>query len=352
MVRNTEELTERAQNLLKVLVERYIQDGQPVGSRALARGAGLNLSPATIRNVMADLEENGLIFSPHTSSGRVPTVSGYRVFIDSLLTVRPLGSKEVRQIRRDLAPRDDSADLIESASSLLAKLTQMAGIVTRPRRNSNAFRHIEFLPLKGSKVLVILVTNEQEVHNRIIHASNRFTPAELQQAANFLNSMFEGRNLSDVRKRLLEDLETIHKQVNREMIDAIEMARLAFGPAEEKEDFVLTGQTNLMDFSELSNVERLRELFQAFNQKRGILHLLDQCLNADGVQIFIGEESGYRALQGCSVVSSSYSVDDERAGVLAVIGPTRMEYEKIIPVVDLTAKLLGLALNTRSLPPS
>ncbi|MGH8549440.1 MAG: heat-inducible transcriptional repressor HrcA [Methylococcales bacterium] len=351
-MRNTEDLNERAQYLLKVLVERYIQDGQPVGSRALSRGAGINLSPATIRNVMADLEENGLIVAPHTSSGRIPTVTGYRVFIDSLLTVRPLGSKAVRQMRRDLAPRDDALDLIDSASNLLARLTQMAGIVTRPRRETNAFRHIEFLPLKGLRVLVILVTNEQEVHNKIIHTSTKFSPAELQQAANILNSMFEGRNLSDLRIQLVEDLETIHKQVNREMVNAIEMAKLAFGQSDEKDDFVLTGQTNLMEFSELSNVERLRELFQAFNQKRGILHLLDQCLDADGVQIFIGEESGYHALHDCSVVSSSYSVDDQRVGVLAVIGPTRMEYEKVIPVVELTAKLLGLALNTRSLPPS
>ncbi len=351
-MRNTEELNERAQYLLKVLVERYIHDGQPVGSRALSRGAGVNLSPATIRNVMADLEEHGLIVSPHTSSGRIPTVTGYRVFINSLLTVRPLKSKAVRQIRRDLTPRDESLDLIESASNLLARLTQMAGIVTRPRRETNAFRHIDFLPLTRSRVLVILVTNEQEVHNRIIHTSTQFSPAELQQAANFLNSMFEGQDLSALRKQLLDDLETIHKQVNREMINAIEMAKLAFGPPEEKEDFVLTGQTNLMEFSELSNVNRLRELFQAFNQKRGMLHLLDQCLDADGVQIFIGEESGYRALHDCSVVSSSYTVDDERVGVLAVIGPTRMEYEKIIPVVDVTAKLLGLALNTKSSPPS
>ncbi|MGH8499446.1 MAG: heat-inducible transcriptional repressor HrcA, partial [Methylococcales bacterium] len=302
--------------------------------------------------VMADLEENGLIFAPHTSSGRIPTVTGYRLFINSLLTVRPLESKAVRQMRRDLAPRSDSLDLIESASNLLARLTQMAGIVTRPRRETNAFRHIEFLPLSGSRVLVILVTNEREVHNRIIHTASKFSPAKLQQAANFLNSMFEGHSLSDLRKKLLDDLETIHQQVNQEMINAIEMAKLAFGQTEEKEDFVLTGQTNLMEFSDLSNVERLRGLFQAFNQKRGILHLLDQCLDADGVQIFIGEESGYRALQDCSVVSSSYTVDDERVGVLAVIGPTRMEYEKVIPVVDLTAKLLGSALNTRSSPPS
>lgn len=348
---NPDDLTERAQHLLKVLVERYIHDGQPVGSRALARGAGINLSPATIRNVMADLEEHGLIFSPHTSSGRVPTASGYRVFIDSLLTVRPLESQAVIQMHRDLAQVGDARELIESASNLLARLTQMAGIVTRPRREMNSFRHIDFLPLTGTRVLVILVTNEQEVQNRIIHPSKKFSPAELQQAANFMNATFQGRELSKVRKELLSDLESIHKQVDQEMINAIEMAKLAFSQTEEKDDFVLTGQTNLMDFSELSNIGRLRDLFQAFNQKQGILHLLDQCLNADGVQIFVGEESGYEAFHDCSVVSSSYTVDNERVGVLAVIGPTRMEYEKIIPVVDVTAKLLGMALNTKTAPP-
>lgn len=352
IVHNSEDLNERAQYLLKVLVERYIQDGQPVGSRALSRGTGVNLSPATIRNVMADLEENGLICSPHTSAGRIPTVNGYRLFIDSLLTVRPLESEAVNQIRRDLSPRDDSSALIASASNLLSSVTQMAGIVTLPRSESVAFRHIEFLPLSGSRVLVILVTNKQEVHNRIIHTASQFSPAKLQQAANFLNSMFEGRSLTSLRKQLVADLESIHKQVNQEMINAIEMAKLAFGPTEEKDDFVLTGQTNLMEFADLSNVGLLRQLFQAFNQKRGILHLLDQSLNAEGVQIFIGEESGYQAFNDCSVVSSSYAVDDERVGVLAVIGPTRMEYEMVIPVVDLTAKLLGAALNTKCSPPS
>lgn len=302
---------------------------------------------------MADLEENGLIRSPHTSAGRIPTVNGYRLFIDSLLTVRPLESKAVNQIRRDLAPRDDSSDLIASASNLLANFTQMAGIVTLPRRETIAFRHIEFLPLNGSRVLVILVTNEKEVHNRIIHTETPFSPSELQQAANFLNSVFEGKSLTSLRKQLVEELESLHQQMNQEMINAIQMAKLAFGGTnEEKDDFVLTGQTNLMEYAELSNVGLLRDLFQAFNQKRGILHLLDQSLDAEGVQIFIGEESGYQALNDCSVVSSSYAVDDERVGVLAVIGPTRMEYEMVIPVVDLTAKLLGAALNTESSSPS
>ncbi len=347
-MQNHEELNDRSQRLLKVLIERYIQDGQPVGSRALARGAGINLSPATIRNVMADLEDSGLIQSPHTSAGRIPTVNGYRLFIDSLLTVRPLENEAVNQFRRGLAPRDDKLALIQSASDLLSEVTQMAGIVTLPRREIIAFRHIEFLPLSGSRILVILVTNEEEVHNRIIHTSSMFSPADLQQASNLLNSMFKGQDLCDVRRQVVTDLESLHEKVNQQMIDAISMAKLAFGETGEKEDYVLSGQTNLMDCSDLSGVDVLRQLFEAFNQKRGILHLLDQCLHANGVQIYIGEESGHQALNDCSVVSSSYAVDDERVGVLAVIGPTRMEYEKVIPVVDLTAKLLGAALNNKS----
>ena len=348
---NSPDLDERAQHLLKVLIERYIQEGQPVGSRALSRGNEINLSPATIRNVMADLEDFGLVCSPHTSAGRVPTVTGYRMFIDSLLTVKPLENHAIDQLKLDLGGQVDTQNLIESAANLLSNITQMAGVVTVPRRESAAFRHIEFLPLSGSRVLVILVTNEQEVHNRIIHPSRHYSAGELQQASNYFNDVFQGQNLISLRKQLLNELEETQRLANQEMINAIEMANLAFQNASNKEDFILTGQTNLMDFSELSDVDRLRRLFEAFNQKRGILHLLDQCLDAEGVQIFIGEESGYQALDDCSVVSSSYSVDNECVGVLAVIGPTRMEYEKVIPLVDVTAKLLGSALNQNTSAP-
>jgi len=350
-VENSSDLNERAQHLLKVLIERYIQDGQPVGSRSLSRGTGVNLSPATVRNVMADLEDCGLVCSPHTSAGRIPTVTGYRMFIDTLLTVKPLENQAVSQLKHDLGGQVDTPNLIESAASLLSNVTQMAGVVTVPRRDSVAFRHIEFLPLSGSRVLVILVTNEQEVHNRIIHPSREFSAAELQQASNYFNDVFQGQDLVSLRKQILKDLEETQQLANQEMINAIEMANLAFQNGTSEDDFILTGQTNLMDFSELSDVDRLRKLFEAFNQKRGILHLLDQCLDADGVQIFIGEESGYQALDDCSVVSSSYTVDNERVGVLAVIGPTRMEYQKVIPLVDVTAKLLGSALNQNASSP-
>lgn len=350
-VSNMQVLNERSLQLLKTLVERYISDGQPVGSRALSKDSDLNLSPATIRNVMADLEDLGLVHSPHTSAGRVPTVSGYRLFVDSLLTVKPLESKDLTRLHQGLSLSEDTNDVIGVASRLLSELTQMAGVVTLPKRELVCLRHIEFLSLSHTRVLVIFVTNEQEVHNKIIHTSKIFSPAELQQAANYLNSIYSGRSLDAVRKAVLKELQEDQERMNQGMLDAVKMAQLAFDQDNKKDDYVLTGETNLMGFSELSDMERLRNLFEAFSQKQGVIHLLDQCMKADGVQIFIGEESGYSAFDHCSLVTSSYSVSDEVVGVLGVIGPTRMAYEKIIPFVDVTAKLLGAALNPKSTTP-
>jgi len=392
-VGNTQFLNERSLQLLKTLVERYISDGQPVGSRALSKDSDLNLSPATIRNVMADLEDLGLVHSPHTSAGRVPTVSGYRLFVDTLLTVKPMESKDLTRLHQGLSLNEDSSDMIGTASRLLSELTQMAGVVTLPKRELVCLRHIEFLSLSHTRVLVIFVTNEQEVHNKIIHTSKVFSPAELQQAANYLNSIYSGRSLDAVRKAVLKELQEDQERMtnlsgtdlhlpegcragkpdmtnlsgtdlhlpegcragkpgmNQGMLDAVKMAQLAFDQDNKKDDYVLTGETNLMGFSELSDMERLKNLFEAFSQKQGVIHLLDQCMKADGVQIFIGEESGYRAFDHCSLVTSSYSVSDKVVGVLGVIGPTRMAYEKIIPFVDVTAKLLGAALNPKSTTP-
>jgi len=342
-----QDLNERSLYLLKTLVERYIQDGQPVGSRVLSKDPKLKLSPATIRNVMADLEDMGLIHSPHTSAGRVPTVSGYRLFVNSLLTVKPLESQELNQLQTSLlAENDEPADVLNKASKLLSDVTKMAGVVTLPRRELVALRHIEFLPMSNTRVLVIFVTDGQEVHNKIIHTDKLYGPAELQQAANYLNSVYAGRSLSKIRELILSDMEHDRNQVNQGMIDAVTMAQLTFAE-KPKDDYVLSGETNLMGFSELSDMERLKQLFEAFSQKRGVIHLLDQCLQAEGVQIFIGEESGYRAFDHCSLVTSSYSINDEVVGVLGVIGPTRMAYEKVIPFVDVTAKLLGAALNSK-----
>ncbi len=351
MSKQTQLLNDRSLQLLKTLVQRYISEGQPVGSRALSKDSDLNLSPATIRNVMADLEELGLVHSPHTSAGRVPTVSGYRLFVDSLLTVKPLDNRELQRLQGTLAAQQDTGDMINVASRLLADLTQMAGVVTLPRREIVCFRHIEFLPLSHNRVLVIFVTNEQEVHNKIIHTNKLFSPAELQQAANYINTIYAGHDLNGVRDAVVKDLQDTQERVNQSMLDAVSMAQQAFIQDEQKDDYVLAGETNLMGFSELADRDRLKTLFEAFYQKQGVIDLLDQCMKADGVQIFIGEESGYQAFDHCSLVTSSYSVSDEVVGVLGVIGPTRMAYEKIIPYVDITAKLLGAALNPKSAPP-
>lgn len=351
MSKNTRLLNDRSLQLLKILVERYISDGQPVGSRALSKDYDLNLSPATIRNVMADLEDLGLVCSPHTSAGRVPTVSGYRLFVDSLLIVKPLNRQDLSRLHDSFSATDDSNKIISTASRLLAELTQMAGVVTLPKREIVSLRHIEFLPLSNTRVLVIFVTNEQEVHNRIIHTVRAYSQAELQCAANYLNSVYCGQSLAAVREAVVQDLQDTREHINQGMLDAIAMAKLVFSQESGKDDFVLAGETNLMGVSELSDMDKLKKLFEAFSQKQAVIHLLDQCMKADGVQIFIGEESGYQEFRHCSLVTSSYSVSDEVVGVLGVIGPTRMNYQKIIPFVDVTAKLLGAALNPKSPSP-
>lgn len=347
------QLNERAQHLLKVLVERYINDGQPVGSRSLARDAGLNLSPATIRNVMADLEELGLITAPHTSAGRMPTVSGYRLFIDTLLTVKPLQMEVIRHIRADLDDQDSPGDLLKTASRLLSEATHMAGVVTLPKRESSAFNHIEFLPLSDRRLLVILISGKEEVHNKIIQAPRDFTSAELQAAANYLNARYAGKNIKRVRELLLREVRETRQRLSQEMLDAAAITELALEDrGQRRKPLFVTGETNLMDFSELANMEQFRSLFETLHQKEEMVHLLDRCIESPGVKIFIGEESGHRAFDHCSVVTASYSINDQAVGVLGVIGPTRMEYERVIPLVDLTAKLVGAALNHQSLPPT
>jgi heat-inducible transcriptional repressor len=338
-------LNERAQHFLKILIERYIREGTPVGSRTLARDAGLDLSPATIRNVMSDLEECGLVTSPHTSAGRVPTIQGYRMFVDSLLSLQPLDEEALRRFRRELQFDSDDPHLLESASRILSRFTHMAGVVMVPRREAVQFRQIEFLPLSESRILVILISSSGEVTNRIIVTNKHYSPAQLEQAANYLNRTYSGQSMHDVRKMLLNELRETRADMDKLMAEAIMLAEQAFGEEDEKGDYVLSGQTNLMDFTELAEMPRLRGLFDAFTEKSGILHLLDECLNADGVQIFIGEESGYQPFDDCSVIAAPYSTDDNVVGVLGVIGPTRMAYDRVIPIVDVTAKLLGAALK-------
>lgn len=341
-------LSERAQQLLRVLVEQYIREGQPVGSRMLSRESGLHLSSATVRNVMADLEELGFVASPHTSAGRIPTDKGYRFFVDMLLKVRPLDSQAVQLIRQGLVPHnDDPKALVAAASKMLSSATQLAGVVTLPRQTHTALSQIEFLSLSDNRVLAVLVTNGREVQNRIVQLDRHYSSEELRRAANYLNQQFGGRDLHEVREQLLRELKQTHEHLNQSMLDAIHLAQQVVAPVDEPVgmQYVIAGETNLMNFAELSNVEKLRRLFEAFNQQRDILHLLDLSLRAEGVQIFIGQESGYTILDDCSVVTAPYTLDKEVVGVLGVIGPTRMAYERVIPIVDLTARLLGAALN-------
>src|ERR1700749_3235508 len=346
-----EALSERAQHLLRILIESYIRDGQPVGSRALSRESGLQLSNATIRNVMAELEEYGFVSSPHTSAGRIPTDKGYRFFVDSLLRMQPLDEGSIAEIRRQVVDgrRDSPKDLISSVSQLLSTVTKLAGVVTVPRAQQASITHVEFVPLSENRVLAVLVFNDREVQNRIIQLERYYSPDELRRASNYLNDQFRGRTLAQVREEILRQLAETHAHMNQIMLDAISVAQHVFeaGEGEGRLEYVIKGETNLMGVAELTNVEKLRRLFEAFNEKRDFLHLLDHSLKAEGVQIFIGHESGYQILDDCSVVTAPYTADDSVVGVVGVIGPTRMAYERVIPIVDMTAKLLGAALNSR-----
>ena len=345
---NSSQLSERSLYLFKTLVEHFIQDGAPVGSRTLSKDSSLNLSPATIRNVMADLEDFGLLDSPHTSAGRVPTAKGYRLFVDSLLRVNDLNSIEVEKIAKELDPGNDFKSLMQRTSSMLSDITQLAGVVMLPRTEQSKLQHIEFVVLSGNRVLVILVVNDREVQNRIINTSRTYSASELQEASNYLNDIFAGKDLTYVRANILDELEKTKEQLSQSMQTAMEMAQLAFDYEKSKvnsDELFFSGETNLMDIAELCEVDKLKKLFNTFNQKRDILHLLEQAISADGIQIFIGEESGHDVLDNCSVVTSPYEVDGKILGVLGVIGPTRMHYERVIPIVDITAKMLGSALN-------
>jgi heat-inducible transcriptional repressor len=346
-----EPLNERAQQLLRVLIENYIRDGMPVGSRVLSRESGLSLSSATVRNVMADLEELGFVTSPHTSSGRVPTDKGYRFFVDTLLHVQPLEHAAVTELRQKLdAGHDSSKALVAVASQLLSSVTHLAGVVTLPRTQEAAITHIEFVGLSENRVLAVLVLNDREVQNRMLQLDRYYSPDELKRAANYLNEQVRGRTLTQVRQEILRQLKETQERMNQIMVDAITVAQKVFEvdpQTDDRMEYVIAGETNLMGVAELTSVDRLRRLFEAFNEKRDFLHLLDNSLKAEGIQIFIGHESGYQVLDDCSVVTAPYGAGDSVMGVLGVIGPTRMAYERVIPIVDMTAKLLGAALNSR-----
>ena len=341
--------SDRAQHLLRVLIQRFIRDGHPVGSRTLSKDAGLDLSPATIRNVMSDLEDLGLVSAPHTSAGRIPTRQGYRLFVDTLVRYREPEGGDMEMMRTQMtATGDDPTRLVSSVSKMLSDITSMAGVVSVPRGQHATLRQIEFLPLSDNRILAILVINDREVQNRILHVDRDYSTSELTQAANFINDNYAGTEMPTVRDRLLEDLETLRSSMNQAMVDIIAVAQSALGDTSPTaSEFVMAGETKLMNFAELSDIDTLRGLFDAFSKKRLILDLLDRSIDADGVQIFIGDESGYKILDGCSVVTAPYHLDDDTIGVLGVIGPTRMAYDRVVPIVELTARLLQKALGNR-----
>ncbi|MEQ1527065.1 MAG: heat-inducible transcriptional repressor HrcA [Gallionella sp.] len=336
-------LNDRAQLLLKTLVERYISDGQPVGSRALLQHSGLDISSATIRNVMADLEEIGLVSSPHTSAGRIPTGLAYRLFVDTMLTTKPLDSVSLQQMEHQLQP-DNPSRLIAQASNMLSELTQFTGVVATAKRSAMTIRQIEFLRLGDKRVLLIIVMPDGEVENRVLLMERDYTQSQLTEAGNFLNQHYIGCSFSQIRDRLRGELQQLHQDMN-----ALMTAALAAGDAAEAkqgEDYVISGEHNLLHVEDFStDMNRLRGLFNLFEQKTELLQLLDASRRGQGIHIFIGSESGLASLNDCSVITAPYSANGNLVGTLAVVGPKRMDYERVIPIVDITARLLGNALS-------
>jgi heat-inducible transcriptional repressor len=335
-------LDDRAKLLLKALVERYIADGQPVGSRTLAKAAGLDLSPATIRNVMSDLEELGLITSPHTSAGRIPTARGYRLFVDTMLTVRRDGLAPMSEMRSPGIESGQPLRVISHAAQMLSSLSQFVGVVMAPRRTS-VFRHIEFLSLSERRVLVIIVSPDGDVQNRIIHTQVNFSQSQLLEAANFLNAHYSGLAMEAVRERLKTEVEALRGEIADLMKAAVEIGT---GEDSPQDDVVVSGERNLLSVTEFSSdMGNLRRLFDLFEQKTQLIRLLDVSAQADGVRIYIGGESQVVPFEDLSVVTAPYEVDGQVVGTLGVIGPQRMPYDRMIQIVDVTAKLVSNALS-------
>ncbi|OWY38619.1 heat-inducible transcriptional repressor HrcA [Xenophilus sp. AP218F] len=338
-------MNERAQHLLKVLIERYIADGQPVGSKTLSLLPGVELSSASVRNVLADLEAMGLIASPHTSAGRVPTARGYRLFVDRLLTIRPLEESARSELEHTLQP-DSPQRIVQAASSLLSDLTSFAGVVLTPQRSDVAFRQIEFLRLSEKRVLMILVTLDGDVQNHLLLTERDYTASELVEAGNFINQHYAGQGLSAVTLRVEGELRQLQGDIAELMGAAVRLGQQTL--ASRNEDVVVTGRSRLLQVDDLSDdLSRLRELFAVFERKTELLKLLSQSREAHGVNIFIGEESGVVTLDECSVVTAPYRINGQVVGTLGVVGPTRMAYERVIPIVDITARLVSSALSYR-----
>jgi len=339
------ELDQRAQHLLKQLIISYTRDAQPVGSKNLAELSGLDVSSATIRNIMAKLESLGLVDSPHTSAGRIPTEAGYRFFIDSLLEVNDLGQSAKKVISDSFSTNKTSTDLIQSASDILSSITQLTGIISLTHLAPAEIRHLEFMRLSDRRILVILVINQDDVHNKVIQVDREYSDIELNQAAQTLTRYLIGRDFQSARNQLLKELSDLRGDVNTIMASVLEAMEEVCSDSGH-DDLVTSGESNLFRYAELSDINKLRGLFNVFNEKTDLLKLLDGCTAAEGVEIFIGSESGYSVLSDCSVLGAPYQINGRVVGVLGVIGPTRIAYEQVIPVVDVTAKLLSSALNT------
>ncbi|MFM2397299.1 MAG: heat-inducible transcription repressor HrcA [Pseudomonadota bacterium] len=336
-------INERAQILLKTLVERHISDGQPVGSRALQQYSGLDVSSATIRHVMADLEEIGLVSSPHTSAGRIPTALAYRLFIDTMLVTKPLDSVRVQQMENQLQP-DNPSRLITQASNILSELTQFTGVVATAKRDVVTVRQIEFLRLGEKRVLLIIVMPDGEVENRVLSMEKDYTQSQLTEAGNFLNQHYIGCSFLQIRENLRGELRQLHQDMSALMTAALTAGDQA--EAKNAEDYVISGEHNLLHVDEISgDMNRLRGLFNLFEQKTELLQLLEAGRKGQGIHIFVGSESGLASLEACSVVTAPYSANGKVIGTLAVVGPKRMNYERVIPIVDITARVLGNALS-------
>ncbi|MEY4265236.1 MAG: hypothetical protein RL373_1804 [Pseudomonadota bacterium] len=335
-------MDKRAHELLKTLIERYISEGHPVGSRTLSRHSGLDLSAATIRNVMADLEEMGFVTSPHTSAGRIPTPRGYRLFVDTMLTIRPLEDIAAREASEEIQP-DSPKRVIAAAAHVLSNLSTFAGVVMSPKR-TQIFKQIEFLRLSEKRILLILVSPQGDVQNRILLTSQDYTPSQLIEASNYINSHYAGLDFESVRMRLRHELDGLRADISALMSQAVQASSSTL--QEPQDGMVISGEKKLLEVGELvSDMDKIKRLFQVFEQRTSLMQLLDISSRADGVQIFIGGESALVPLDDMAVITAPYSVDGVVVGTLGVIGPTRMAYERVIPIVDITAKLLSSALS-------
>ena len=344
-----ESLNNRQELLLKALVESFISDGQPVGSTKLSQTQNIAISSATIRGVFGDLEDLGYIYSPHKSAGRVPTELGYRMFVDKMVKVQPVDIDLIKKLKINLTKDHERKSIIQKTNEVLSSITELTGIISLPTQKNAELKQIDFLKLSDDKILAILINKNNDVENKIINLDRVYSSSELQEASNYLNAIISGQSVLHIRKILLNELEEMRKDMNSIMSSAITFGKKLFLDTDDlndENDLLVSGQTHLMNCKELSDIDTLKTLFEAFSEKNNILHLLDKSISSDGVKIFIGAESGYNVLDDCSIVSAPYKFDNDVVGVLGVIGPKRMAYDRVIPIVDITAKLLSEALKS------